>query len=219
VSFGPGHPRLLVKVCGITSAGDAHAAVAAGADALGFVFWPRSPRAVSPAQAAAIARELPSGVATVGVFVEEDKDALARVADNVGLDLLQLVGPEPPEAFADLPRPALKVLRVSPEFRAEDALPFAGRAAGVLLDTHRGESPGGTGLAFDWSRALGLRERLPFLVLAGGLTPDNVARAVAQVRPHAVDVSSGVEASPGRKDTRKLQAFLEAARSVMEEVP
>jgi len=216
VSFGPGQGRVLVKVCGITNQEDAVAAVAAGADALGFVFWPSSPRAISPAAAAEIARELPSSVARVGVFVDAEPEELARAADLVGLDLLQLLGPETPEAFARLPRPALKVMRVAAGFRAEEALAFSATSAGILFDTYRREAPGGTGVSFDWGLARGLREQLPFLVLAGGLTPENVAQAIDAVRPHAVDVSSGVEASPGRKDVAKLQAFVGAARGVME---
>jgi phosphoribosylanthranilate isomerase len=217
VSFGPGQPRVLVKVCGITNEEDAQAALEAGADALGFVFWPRSPRVISPLAAAEITRVLPASVARVGVFVDARVDDLARTADLVGLDLLQLHGQERPEACAGLPRPALKALRVGPGFRAEDALAYAGVTAGILLDTLRADRPGGTGAAFDWALARGLRERLSFLVLAGGLTPRNVVRALEEVRPHAVDVSSGVEKSPGRKDPEKLRAFLEAARTVMEE--
>jgi phosphoribosylanthranilate isomerase len=205
-------PRLFVKICGITTAEDGRAAVAAGADALGFVFWPKSPRYVTPEAAAAITAELPPFVVRVGVFVDAPGEELERTADVAGLDLLQLHGQESPDAFAALPRRALKALRVGDGFRAAEALAYARSAAGVLLDTHRPDAPGGTGRVFDWKAVQGLRERVPFLILAGGLNPDNVAGAIEAVDPHGVDVSSGVESEPGRKDEEKLRAFVEAAR-------
>jgi phosphoribosylanthranilate isomerase len=208
--------RLYVKICGITSAEDARLAVAAGADALGFVFWPMSPRKVDPARAAAIARELPPFVLRVGVFVDMPRAEMARIADAVGLDLLQLHGDEPPEALAGLPRRAIKAVRVGKGFAADEAMRYAGCAAGLLVDTRMpGETqlPGGTGVPFDWALVKGLAERVPFLVLAGGLGPANVAEAVRAVAPHAVDVSSGVETLPGRKDPAKVRAFVEAARA------
>jgi phosphoribosylanthranilate isomerase len=208
--------RLFVKICGITSADDAGLAVDAGADALGFVFWPMSPRKVDPARAAAIARELPPFVLRVGVFVDMARDEMARIADAVGLDLLQLHGDEPPAALAGLPRRAIKAVRVGKGFAADEATRYAGCAAGLLVDTRMpGETqlPGGTGVPFDWSLVKGLADRVPFLVLAGGLGPANVAEAVRAVAPHAVDVSSGVESLPGRKDPAKVRAFVEAARA------
>ncbi|HWW91918.1 MAG TPA: phosphoribosylanthranilate isomerase [Vicinamibacteria bacterium] len=204
--------RVLVKICGITSPGDARLAVEAGADALGFVFWPGSPRRVDPETARRIGAGLPPFVWRVGVFVDADQETLAATADAAGLDLLQLHGDEPPEAFAGLNRRALKALRVGGGFSPEMARPYEGRAAGLLLDTQEGGAPGGTGRSFDWSRARGLGERVGFLMLAGGLTPENVADAIAVVRPHAVDVSSGVESAPGRKDPRRVRAFVEAVR-------
>lgn len=211
-SVASGSERLFVKICGITRVEDALAAVAAGADALGFVFWPGSPRAITPAAAARIGREVPPFVARVGVFVDAPLQELRDAADVAGLDVLQLHGPLSPDACAGLPRRVLKALSVGPEFRAEDAAAYASHAAGVLLDTYSRTSPGGTGVAFDWTRARGLRARLPFLLLAGGLGPENVADAVATVQPHGVDVSSGVETSPGLKDHAKLRAFVAAAR-------
>jgi phosphoribosylanthranilate isomerase len=212
--------RLLVKICGITSPGDARVAVEAGADALGFVFWFMSPRKVDPVRAAAIARELPESVLRVGVFVDAPLEEMKRVADEVGLDLLQLHGDEPPEGLVGLSRPALKAVRVGKGFAQEEALRYAGRAAGLVVDTRLpGETqmPGGTGVPFDWSLVKGLADRVPFLMLAGGLDPTNVAAAIRAVHPHAVDVSSGVEGLPGRKDPSKVRAFLEAARSVERE--
>jgi phosphoribosylanthranilate isomerase len=208
--------RLFVKICGITTTEDARVAVEAGADALGFVFWPMSPRRIDPQKAAALARELPPFVLRVGVFVDMPRDEMARIADTVGLDLLQLHGDEAPEALASLPRRAVKAVRVGKGFSQEEALRYAGVASGLLVDTRLpGETqlPGGTGQVFDWTLVKGLAERVPFLVLAGGLGPANVAEAVRAVRPHAVDVSSGVEALPGRKDPAKVRAFVEAARS------
>ena len=207
--------RLMVKICGITSLEDARLAVDAGADALGFVFFAMSPRRIAVERAAEIARALPAGVRRVGVFVNESREEMARIADAVALDLLQLHGDESPEALAGLARPALKAVRVGKGFADEEALRYAERAAGLLVDTRLpGETqlPGGTGVPFDWTLVKGLAARVPFLMLAGGLGPANVGEAIRVVRPHAVDVSSGVEALPGRKDPAKLRAFVQAAR-------
>jgi phosphoribosylanthranilate isomerase len=207
--------RLLVKVCGITSPEDARVAVEAGVDALGFVFFARSSRRTTLDRAAEIAHALPATVRRVGVFVNESPDEMARVADRVGLDLLQLHGDEPPEALEALARPAIKAVRVGRGFAPDEALRYAGTAAGLLVDTRlpgEAEPPGGTGIPFDWSLVQGLAGRVPFLMLAGGLHPGNVADAIRAVRPHAVDVASGVEARPGRKDPEKVRAFVRAAR-------
>lgn len=213
--------RLLVKICGIRTLEDARFAVSCGADALGFVFWYMSPRRVEPAEAAAIAAELPPSVLRVGVFVDAPRDEILRTADRVGLDLLQLHGEEPPEALVGLPRPALKAVRVGKQFTSSEALRYSGVARGVVVDTRLpGETqlPGGTGVPFDWSLVKDLAGRVPFLMLAGGLTPANVAEAVRAVRPHAVDVSSGVERVPGRKDPARVKAFIDAARAVEAEL-
>ncbi len=203
---------LFVKICGITRAEDARAAVAAGADALGFVFWPGSPRAVTAEAAAEVVREIPRHVVRVGVFVDASLEEQRRTADRVGLDVLQWHGALVPEEAAERPRPVLKALCVGPDFCAEEATGYAAYVAGILLDTYRPETLGGTGATFDWTRARGLRDRLPFLMLAGGLRPENVREAIEIVQPHGVDVSSGVESSPGRKDEDKLRAFVAAAR-------
>ncbi len=212
--------RLLVKICGITKPEDAQCALEAGADAFGFVFWHMSPRKVEPARAAEIARALPRSVRRIGVFVDAPREEMARIADEVGLDTLQLHGDEPPEALGGLPRPVIKAVRVGKGFRPDDALRYAGAAAGILVDTRLpGETqmPGGTGVSFDWSLVAGLARQVPFLMLAGGLNPDNVAAAIRAVRPHAVDVSSGVESLPGRKDPQKIRAFVAAARAAESE--
>jgi phosphoribosylanthranilate isomerase len=208
--------RTLVKVCGITRPEDGLLAAEVGADAVGFVFYSMSPRKVDVAQAAAIARALPPFLLRVGVFVDTPPGEMARVADAVGLDLLQLHGDEPPESLEGLPRRALKAVRVGPGFTSEEAVRYASRTAGIVVDTRLvGETvmPGGTGVPFDWSLVRGLRDEVSFLMLAGGLSPDNVAAAIGEVRPHAVDVSSAVERLPGRKDPDRLRAFVEAVRA------
>jgi phosphoribosylanthranilate isomerase len=213
--------RLLVKICGIRSLEDARFAAASGADAVGFVFWYMSPRRVDPEQAAAISAELPDQVLRVGVFVDAPRDEIERVSQQVGLDLLQLHGEEPPEALEGLSRPAFKAVRVGPRFTAEEALRYSKKAQGIVVDTRLpGQTlmPGGTGVPFDWSLVANLAEQVPFLMLAGGLSPTNVAEAVRAVRPDAVDVSSGVERMPGRKDPERVKAFIEASRAVEVEV-
>ena len=205
--------RMAVKICGITSVEDARVAVEAGADAVGFVLWPKSPRYLSLETAREIAATLPPFVHRVGVFVDATVEEMRTACDAIGLDVLQLHGNEDLESLGPLPRRAIKAVRVGPEFQAEEALRYEGRTAGVLLDTRLdGAPPGGTGRSFDWSLAKDVRQGASYLVLAGGLTPDNVAEAVTAVRPDAVDVSSGVESSPGRKDPQKVRAFIRAAR-------
>jgi phosphoribosylanthranilate isomerase len=208
--------RTLVKVCGITRPEDGLLAAEVGADAVGFVFYSMSPRRVDAERAAAIARVLPPFVLRVGVFVDASPEEMERVADAVGLDLLQLHGDEPVETLARLPRRALKAVRVGPGFTFDEALRYSEHAAGIVVDTRLvGETvmPGGTGLPFDWSLVRGLCNEVGFLMLAGGLSPENVAAAIGEVRPHAVDVSSAVERLPGRKDPERLRAFVDAVRA------
>jgi phosphoribosylanthranilate isomerase len=204
--------RLFVKVCGITRPEDARLAADAGADAVGFVFWPQSPRCVDALRARDIGDALPAEVVRVGVFVDAAPEEMARIAEEARLDVLQLHGDEPPEALPGLPRRAWKAVRVGPGFVPADALRYEGRAAGLLLDTRSAEAPGGTGRSFDWALAAGVRLRASFLILAGGLDPFNVGAAIRAVRPDGVDVSSGVELEPGCKDPEKVRAFLRAAR-------
>jgi phosphoribosylanthranilate isomerase len=204
--------RLFVKVCGITSPEDARLVAEAGADAVGFVFWPQSPRCVDALRARAIGEALPAGVVRVGVFVDAALGDVVRVADEARLDVLQLHGNEPPDDLPALPRRTWKAIRVGPGFVAADALRYEGRAAGLLLDTRSAEAPGGTGRSFDWALAADVRRRASFLMLAGGLDALNVRAAIRAVQPDGVDVSSGVESGPGRKDPEKVRAFLRAAR-------
>lgn len=202
--------RTRVKVCGITRREDALAAVEAGVDAIGLVFYPPSPRCVSVEQAAAIVRELPPFVTSVGLFVNADAETIAEVVGEVQIDLIQFHGNECPDYCATHARPWIRALRMKDDIDlAAEAARFAG-ARGLLLDAYRPGVPGGTGETFDWSRipaALAGR-----IVLAGGLDPDNVEQAVRQVRPFAVDVSGGVEAAPGIKDSDKMRRFVQAVR-------
>ncbi|WP_172145720.1 MULTISPECIES: phosphoribosylanthranilate isomerase [Pseudomonas] len=200
------------KICGITRVEDALAAVDAGADAIGLVFYAKSPRAVTVQQAQAILAALPPFVTTVGLFVDCQRSELNAILDAVPLDLLQFHGDESPAACEGFRRPYIKALRVKPGDDIAARIGLYGSAAGVLLDTFVPGVPGGTGEAFDWSLVpQGLS--VP-IILAGGLTPENVRAAIEQVRPYAVDVSGGVEASKGLKDSDKIHAFVRAVRSV-----
>ena len=209
---GGAAPR--VKICGVTTVEDGLMAVEAGADAVGLVLWGASPRAITVEQARSIASALPAGVDRVGVFVDPAREEVARAVAEIGLDVVQLHGQEPPEMCRGLGARVWKAIGVGAGFRAEDALRYEAVADGILVDTRvAGAAPGGTGRVFDWSVARSLRGRVRFLVLAGGLRPDNVAEAVVAVAPDGVDVSSGVESAPGRKDRERVRAFVRAARS------
>ncbi len=210
-------PATRTKICGITSVEDAAAAVAAGADAIGLVFYPKSPRYVTLEQSARVARAAGPFVTTVGLFVDPAPEAVQRVLDKVPLQLLQFHGNETPAFCASFGRPFIKALRMAEGVDVpaiERAFADAG-ALGLLLDSYSPAAPGGTGETFGWERIPEIR-RLP-LILAGGLSPENVAAAVRQVRPYAVDVSSGVEIAPGRKDSARIAAFVQAARSASPE--
>lgn len=197
-----------IKICGITRIEDALAAAEAGADALGLVFYPQSLRAVSPKQARTIVDILPPFVTTVGLFVNATPEAVFEVMAQVPLDLLQFHGDERPEYCLQFGRPYLKAVRMKPGTDlASIAADYAG-AQGLLLDTYVAGVPGGTGEVFDWRQIPG-KVNQP-LVLAGGLTPDNVGEAIHSVQPWGVDVSGGVEAAKGIKDPRKIRAFIQA---------
>lgn len=204
--------RLFVKICGITSAEDAQAAADADADAIGFVFWPGSPRLIDAAAARRIGEQLPRSILRVGVFVDAPRAQIARTVEAARLDVVQLHGDEAPADLSGLPRPAWKAVRVDGSFAVERVTPYLRDAAAILLDT-AGSVPGGTGQAFDWTAATMVRPHVAYVILAGGLTPENVAEGVRTVHPDGVDVSSGVEKTPGRKDHDKIRAFIERARS------
>ncbi len=204
-----------VKVCGITNAEDALAAVEAGADALGFIFYEKSPRYVVPAVAANIIAELPPLVTPVGVFVNEGLATVRSIMDTCGLAMAQLHGDENVSYCRELARPAMKALRLRDRGSLLALAEYQGRGGvrGFVLDTFSELSYGGTGQITDWGLAAEVAKSTPIL-LAGGLTPDNVTEAIRTVRPYGVDVSSGVESAPGKKDHAKMRAFVDAVRVV-----
>jgi phosphoribosylanthranilate isomerase len=199
---------MMVKICGITSMQDADAAVEAGASSLGFVFWPRSPRYIDPHRARAIVSSLPPFVVPVGVFVNQPAAHVRGVAALVRLGAVQLHGDEDLLYVAAMDYPVIKTVSLERE-DATDRIDIWPRATMLLLDVHDPVNRGGTGRTIDWTAAAPIAARRRTL-LAGGLTPDNVAQAVACVRPFGIDVSSGVEQSPGIKDHARIRALFEA---------
>ena len=205
--------KVKVKICGITNWTDARRAVEAGVQFLGFNFYRPSPRYIQPAAARRIIRRLPDSIAAVGVFVNEPEANMLALARRVGLDYLQLHGDEPPEQVARLKReiPVIKAIRVRDSFRPKQ-LNFCGRASAILLDGFDARSHGGTGKTFNWNLARGSNGSRR-IFLAGGLTPENVAEAIRVARPYAVDVCSGIEARPGRKDPARIVALMWAVKA------
>ena len=200
-----------VKICGITNREDALEAVDAGADALGFVFYKGSPRYVPSDVAKDIVRSLPPFVATVGVFVDEREDELERIMRHAAIDVAQLHGHETPES-CPTGRRVIKAIRVKELIDLEPLEHY--RVSAFLLDTYTPESLGGTGQIFNWDIAVTAKE-FGRIILAGGLNPDNVEKAVRWVRPYAVDVSSGVEEEKGKKDHKKMRLFIKRAKGVL----
>jgi len=200
--------RTRVKICGITRIEDAMAAAQAGADAIGFVFDPKSPRHVHPDQALKIARVLPPFITIVGLFVNAAPDTIEGVLSHVPLDLIQFHGNEKPEQCRRYHRSYIKAIHMKPDVDLRDMARLYSDATGLLLDTYVADVAGGSGQAFDWSRIPS--DIGKSVILAGGLTPENVGDAVRRVHPYAVDVSSGVEQSKGVKDANKISAFIEA---------
>ena len=198
-----------VKICGITNHADACAAVAAGADALGFVFYEQSPRYVAPEQVARIVEALPPFVTTVGLFVNSPVARIREIMTLTRLNLVQLHGDESAQDCIIAPFRVMKALRVRDAASLQGAEDYP--VAALLLDAWSDDAYGGTGHSFDWELVRQLGSRQP-LVLAGGLNPANVATAIQTVRPYAVDVSSGVEESPGRKDVQKINEFIQQVR-------
>jgi phosphoribosylanthranilate isomerase len=202
-----------VKICGITNWTDARTSVEAGANFLGFNFYRESPRYISPIAAARIIKRLPKSIKAVGVFVNESEGNVLVTARIAGLHQVQLHGDESPEAVAHLRRefPVIKAIRVRDKLRPSQLIQFS-NADAFLLDGFDGKLRGGTGRIFDWRvvRRAGVKKRL---FLAGGLTPENIAEAIRIARPYAVDVCSGVEARPGKKDTRRIAEFMRAVRA------
>ena len=204
-----------VKICGITNLDDAKSAARFGADMLGFNFYRRSPRYISPADARQIVDELGDDMTKVGVFVNSSTDEMLETVRASGIDAVQLHGDETEDAINDLRRRSqikiVKALRVSPTFDTNTARDFDVDA--ILLDGYSSNARGGTGETFDWEIAREVREIVPELWLAGGLSSGNVRRAISEVAPYAVDVCSSIESRPGFKDSLKMERFIAEARS------
>jgi phosphoribosylanthranilate isomerase len=205
---------MFVKVCGITRVTDALHAVEQGATAIGFVLWSRSPRGVTVERAAEISAELPAHVMRVGVFVNEPVESIRTIAERMRLTAVQLHGDEPPTYADALDLPVLRAVSVADLDSASEAW---GPETALLVDNIDPVRRGGTGAVIDWSQAAAVAQKRR-IVLAGGLTPDNVASAIRAVHPFGVDVSSGVEASPGVKDFEKVTQFIANARLAFEEL-
>ncbi|WP_414728541.1 phosphoribosylanthranilate isomerase [Zhongshania aliphaticivorans] len=200
--------RTRVKICGITRAEDAAAAIRAGADALGFVFYAKSPRSVSAAQAAELMAGLPVFVSKVGLFVNADAEEVRQVLAVCELDLLQFHGDETPAYCASFAKPYMKAIRMRDGVDVAEAMQAYASASAILLDSYKPGVPGGTGESFDWARFPTNSERP--LLLAGGLRPDNAGAAIASCKPYALDVSGGVESAPGIKCGHAMTRFIEA---------
>ena len=205
----------LVKICGITNLDDALAAIAAGADALGFNFYKPSPRYITPHAARDIIEQLPASPLTVGVFVnEESPQAVMNIANEATIKAVQLHGDESPDYCRELASrtSVIKTFAVSDSF--DPKLAFAYEVDAIMLDTRDNRLRGGTGRVFDWSIAQQVSQIIPKLYLAGGLSPENVAEAINKVRPYAVDACSSLEDKPGTKNHERMRALIETVRRV-----
>ena len=211
VELTAGHDFMTkIKICGITNLEDARAAADFGADALGFVFFRDSPRAITPEKASEIIARLPAFITTVGVFVNEPREKIQETAKAAGIDVIQLHGDESPESCR-LSRRVIKGIRVKSLESLEPLIKYEGLVSAFLLDAYAPHMLGGTGQVFNWDIAI---EAKTFgrIILAGGLTPENIAEAINRVKPYAVDVSSGVEIEKGKKDHQKMRLFIERAK-------
>lgn len=200
-----------IKICGITNPDDALAAVDFGADALGFVFFKDSPRYISPEKAASIIKMLPSFTTTIGVFADEPPEHVEKTVYTCGIDIIQMHGNETPEA-CKLHRRIIKAIRVKSLESLDPLKSYIDSVSAFLLDTYTPNILGGTGQIFNWDIAIEAKQ-FGRIILAGGLTPENVAEAIMRVSPYAVDVSSGIEAAKGRKDLHKMKLFIERAKA------
>jgi phosphoribosylanthranilate isomerase len=198
-----------VKICGITNSEDALYAAGCGADALGFIFYPDSPRCITPDRAASIISQLPPFITTVGVFVDEDPDRITETMNITGIKTVQLHGSESPDTCGLWPS-VIKAFRIR-EMSDLNLLRQYPCASAYLLDTYSEKELGGTGRVFNWDIAAEAK-KLGRIIVAGGLTPDNVAEAVRHAGPYAVDVAGGVEAAKGKKDFKKVREFIERAK-------
>ena len=202
--------RTRVKICGLTRESDVVDAVGVGSDAVGLVFYARSPRYVETEQARRLLDILPPFVTSVGLFVDADPELVRTVLARVPLDSLQFHGDEPPDYCGAFDRPWIKALRMRPDTDLEAQVERYREARGLLLDTYDPGIAGGTGRRFDWELVPGWLA--PSIILAGGLSPENVAEAVGRLKPYAVDVSGGVESAKGVKDRAKMEAFMQGVK-------
>jgi phosphoribosylanthranilate isomerase len=203
-----------VKICGITNLDDALLATEMGADALGFIFA-ESPRRIDPAKAKTIIRFLPPLVKTVGVFVNEDPARVKEVTSTCGLDLIQLHGDESPAISRDLMPRSIKAFRIQNERDLENIKRYQGAVRAILLDTFQKGKAGGTGRTFDWALAVKAKGTGIPLILAGGLGPENIREAITIVKPYAVDVNSGIEKRPGKKDPVLMKRLMENIKNIV----
>ncbi|HTY39360.1 MAG TPA: phosphoribosylanthranilate isomerase [Bacteroidota bacterium] len=202
---------LFVKICGITNLEDARHAIKCGADAIGFIFYEESPRFISHRRAAEIVRALPEHISKIGVFVNADLRFVREIVKRVNLSAVQLLGSEAPDDLVNFETSVIKVFRVGKDFDVEALKSYI--VDGFLLDAHSDGVFGGTGKTFDWNVAVRAKD-YGRIILSGGLSPDNIEDAVRFVRPYGVDVSSGVEAQPGKKDPVKVREFIMRAKSI-----
>jgi phosphoribosylanthranilate isomerase len=200
-----------IKICGITRCEDAKAAASIGVDAVGFIFYAKSPRYIAPEDAAAIIAQLPPFISRVGVFVDETPERVIAIARAAGIDTVQLHGAESPDFCAMMPLPVIKGFSIG---SAADLAKLDGyRTSGILLDTWSSTHRGGTGKTFDWSLAAEACRRSDRIILAGGLNPDNIEEALEIVHPYGVDINSGVEIRPGEKNPHKMRQLVQVVRS------
>ena len=202
-----------VKICGITNPEDAFAAVDFGADALGFVFFKKSPRSISYQDAATIIKKLPPFITTVGVFVDEKLTHVEKIVQQTSIDVIQFHGSEPPE-MCTCSRAVIKAIRVKSLESLEPLGKYKDIVSAFLLDTFTPDALGGTGQVFNWDIAI-YAKQFGRIILAGGLNPDNISEAVKRVQPYGVDVSSGVELKKGKKDHKKMRLFIENVKNVL----
>jgi phosphoribosylanthranilate isomerase len=205
--------QIKVKICGITNLDDAIASVNFGADALGFVFFQGSPRCISIDKATVIIKKLPPFLTTVGVFVNESPEQIEKIISITGIDVVQLHGDETPEN-CHISRHVIKAIRVKSLESLEPLIHYKDIISTFLLDTFTPDIAGGTGQIFNWDIAVEAKQ-FGRIILAGGLTPDNIIEAIRRVQPYAVDVSSGVESKKGEKDHEKMRLFIEKAKSAL----
>jgi phosphoribosylanthranilate isomerase len=205
-----------VKICGITNLEDALTATGAGADVLGFILYPKSKRFIKAKDVRKITLNLPPFILKVGVFVNEDPRNVLEILSYAHLDFAQLHGDETPEECEYIgANRVIKVFRLKEVSEVEKIEPYIGKIRAILLDTYSKDSYGGTGKTFNWEIAKAVKERFDIpVILSGGLNLENVAKAIREVNPYAVDVSSGVETEPGKKDYKKVEAFVKAAKCV-----